>query len=76
MASKAKSDTPTPRIGKLDSLADLRREMARVYRESRRGELPTADLTKFVYALRSMADLHEIEVLERRLTELEGKVVA
>jgi len=60
-----------PRIGPLDSVAACRREMGRVYRLARYGEIPTKDLSRYVYALKSIADTLVSADFERRLDVLE-----
>lgn len=62
-------DTP-PRIN-LASSEDVRREMAKVYRESRSGRLATSEATKLVYMLTQILKAHEQYVLEKRLLALE-----
>ena len=62
---------PTPQL-KLASLEDCRREMARVYRDARTGMTDTANASRLVYMLTSIAKMIEIGQLEQRLTILEG----
>jgi hypothetical protein len=61
---------PTPQL-KLASLEDCRREMARVYRDARTGMTDTANASRLVYMLTSIAKMIEIGQLEQRLTILE-----
>lgn len=63
---------PTPQL-KLATIDDCRREMARVYRESRTNSIDTQDASRWVYMLTSIAKLIESGQLEQRLTELERK---
>jgi hypothetical protein len=65
-------DRDTPRIN-LSTSEDVRREMAKVYRESRAGKLATAEATRLVYMLTQILKAHEIYVLETKLVELELK---
>ena len=51
---------------------DVRREMARVYREARAGKLPISDATKFSYILTQILKAYELTVLESRLEVLEA----
>ena len=53
----------TPPI-RLDSLPAIRAEAGRVYRECRAGRLPTSDLTRLIFALRTIADLHRLSDAE------------
>jgi hypothetical protein len=61
---------PTPQL-KLASLEDCRREMARVYRDARTGMTDTANASRLVYMLTSIAKMIEIGQLEQRLIILE-----
>jgi hypothetical protein len=81
MASQAKrkrasAKTGTgPRVGHLDSLTGILKEMGNVYREMRQGTTKIADGTRLIYALRCMRDVLESLALERiedRLDQLEG----
>jgi hypothetical protein len=63
---------PTPQI-KLASIEDCRREMARVYRDARSAKTDTADASRLVYILTSIAKMIEIGQLEQRLIALEDK---
>lgn len=62
---------PTPRIN-LNDIDGVRREMARVYRDMRRGKLDVADGAKLAYVLSQLGKLIELGELERRLTALEN----
>ena len=81
MASQAKRQGASsktgmgPRIGHLDSLTGILKEMGNVYREMRQGTTKIADGTKLIYSLRCMRDVLEsvaLERLEDRLDQLEG----
>jgi hypothetical protein len=81
MASQAKRQRASgktgmgPRVGHLDSLTGILKEMGCVYREMRQGTTKIADGTRLVYSLRCMRDVLEtiaVERLEDRLDELEG----
>jgi hypothetical protein len=60
----------TPRIN-LSSSEDVRREMARVYRETRSMKIPASDGTKLVFILCQILKAHEIYSIEKRLEVLE-----
>ena len=62
---------PTPQL-KLATIEDCRREMARVYRDARTATTDTADASRLVYMLSSIAKMIEIGQLEERITKLEG----
>ena len=65
-------DRPSPRRINLDSLENVRREVARLYREARSGMLPLTDATRLAFLLQVLAKLHEVTTLERRITALEA----
>jgi hypothetical protein len=58
---------------KLDSLADVKREMAKIYREARSGILDVQDSTKLVWVLQAVGKVIESSDLEKRIEILEGK---
>ena len=60
---------------KLDSMQDVRREMAKVYRESRSGVVEVVDGTKLVWMLQAVGKVIETSDLEKRLEILESKNV-
>jgi hypothetical protein len=60
----------TPRIN-LATSDDVRREMAKVYRESRGGKIATSEATRLVYMLTQILKAHEAHVLEQKLLALE-----
>jgi hypothetical protein len=62
---------PTPQL-KLATIDDCRREMARVYRDARTATTDTADASRLVYMLTSIAKMIEIGQLEQRLIALEN----
>ena len=60
----------TPRIN-LATSDDVRREMAKVYRESRGGKIATSEATRLVYMLTQILKAHEVYALEQKLVALE-----
>jgi hypothetical protein len=81
MASQAKREGASgrtgkgPRIGHLDSLTGILKEMGNVYREMRCGQTEITDGSRLIYSLRCMRDVIEtiaIERIEERLQQLEG----
>ena len=58
---------------KLDSISDVRREMARVYRDARSGVVDVQDATKLTWCLQAVAKVIEGSDLEKRIEILEGK---
>jgi hypothetical protein len=63
-------DDPTPRIN-LSTSEDIRREMAKVYRETRCNKILPSNGTKLVYMLINILKAYEAAEIERRLTDLE-----
>lgn len=68
---------PPPKGGryrcKLDTLADVKREMSRVYRESRSQLIDPVEATKFVWMLQSVGKVIEGSDLEKRIDALENR---
>lgn len=66
---------PTPKgvryRAKLDTLSDVKREIARVYREARSGVTETQDATKQVWMLQALGKVIETSDLEERVKQLE-----
>jgi predicted nucleic acid-binding protein len=63
-------DEPTPRIN-LSTSDDIRREMARVYRETRFNKILPNNGTKLIYILINILKAYEVTEIEKRLTDLE-----
>jgi len=61
------------RIGRLDSVGGVVKEMARCYREARRGTLETKEMGRLVYALTQIRQAIEGSELEARISELERR---
>ena len=61
---------PTPRIN-LATSEDIRREMAKVYRETRCNKILPTNGTKLVFMLMSILKAYEVSEMEQRLTDLE-----
>jgi len=69
MNTKVLND-PTPRIN-LATSEDIRREMAKVYRETRCNKILPSNGTKLVYMLINILKAYEATEIEKRLTDLE-----
>ncbi|NBU48120.1 MAG: hypothetical protein EBS34_11930 [Flavobacteriales bacterium] len=63
-------EDPTPRIN-LSTSDDIRREMARVYRETRFNKISPANGAKLVYMLTNILKAYESTEIEKRLVDLE-----
>ena len=63
-------EDPTPRIN-LSTSEDIRREMAKVYRETRCNKILPTNGTKLVYMLINILKAYEATEIEKRLTDLE-----
>ena len=57
---------------KLDTMQDVRREMAKLYRESRSGLLEVQDATKLTWCLQAIGKVIEGSDLEKRIEALEN----
>ncbi len=69
---KAGGRVPTPAKIKLQTLEDVRREAARVYREARTGKLDTSEASKLSFMLQGVAKMIEAGQIERRIEALEN----
>ena len=63
-------EDPLPRIN-LSTSEDIRREMAKVYRETRCNKILPSNGTKLVFMLMSILKAYEVSEMEQRLTDLE-----
>lgn len=74
---KRKSPTPPPppalRIGKLDTVGGIVRELGRLYREARRGQIDIADSTRLAFILKTIREALEASEIERRIAILEAE---
>ena len=61
------------RIGQLATVGGVVSELAKVYREARRGKLEVGDATRLAMILREIRCALESSDVERRITELETK---
>jgi hypothetical protein len=64
------TEDPHPRIN-LSTSEDIRREMAKVYRETRCNKIMPSNGTKPVFMLMSILKAYEVSEMEQRLTDLE-----
>ena len=67
------SGKPSRYRAPLDTVSAVRKELAKIYRESRSGLLPTNDLTKITYCLNIIAKTIETSDLEARIEKLENE---
>jgi hypothetical protein len=58
---------------KLDTLSDIKREMAKVYRESRSEIIEPAIGSKLIWMLQAVGKVIEVSDLESRISALESK---
>ena len=65
--------TPTPRRICLRDIDAIRREMGRVYRDARRGQIESGEAARLVYILAELRKTYEASTLERRLVALESE---
>jgi hypothetical protein len=71
-AGKDMASTPTPRVGRLDTLPRVRRELVRLYTDARQGRLDPCDASRLASVLALVGRLIEGGELETRLAELEA----
>jgi hypothetical protein len=58
---------------KLDSISDVKREMTKLYRETRSGLVDVQDATKLTWCLQAVAKVIETSDLEERVKKLEHR---
>ena len=72
LSQKPKAEVLTPRNRMaLDTLAGVRREMARLYRFGLNGRIRSEEMTRFIYALKEIRACLEAELL----TDVQQRVV-
>ena len=62
-----------PRVGPLETAADVKREAGKLYRRAVRGDLPAGDASKLAHVLALVMRVVEGSDLEARLAALEAK---
>ena len=67
--------TPTPSKIKLNELEDVRREMASVYRQARGGKMDVSEAGRLAYILTGIGKLIEATEIEKRLQQMERKLL-
>lgn len=72
-ATPLPTDKPARYRAKLDTVGDIKREVAKLYRESRSGLMDVNDLSKYSYVLNNLAKIIETSELEERLEQLENQ---
>jgi hypothetical protein len=66
-----RAPSPRPRRPNLQTLPDVRREMARVYREMRHGRIEAQDGTRLTYVLTQIAKIIQTTELDARIDAVE-----
>jgi hypothetical protein len=64
------------RIGRLNNLDGVTRELARVYRHARRSEIDSSTAYRLSAVLGTMAKTMETSALEKRLNDIEQALLA
>lgn len=62
---------PTPPRINLSTIDDVRREMAKVYRDMRSQTIDPQDGTRLTYVLAQLGKMHEMAEVEQRVNALE-----
>lgn len=62
---------PTPPRLNLGTVDAVRREMARVYRHAKFGQMATQDATRLIYMLSQILKAFELTEIEKRIAALE-----
>ncbi len=77
MAAKKKTappplpPAPSRRVGRLDHVGGVVKELGRVYRDARTGRLPSGDATRLAYVLGTIRQAIETGELAARLDTIE-----
>ncbi|WP_250482081.1 hypothetical protein [Caballeronia sp. NCTM5] len=72
MTAKTAGDTPRKKQIRLRNAKDVRRELARLYNETRAGTIETHEATKLAHVLEILRRAIETDDIETRLAELEA----
>jgi hypothetical protein len=67
----SKNVSTLPRVGHLSTLGEIRREMVRIYRAVRRGDIESQEGTRLIYMLQAVGKLIDGSDLSKRLDDLE-----
>jgi hypothetical protein len=73
-ADKLGPNKATSKVGRLDSLAAIHREVGRLYRAARRGEIETGDALRLSSILKLAIEAHRLAELEPKLAALEARM--
>jgi len=68
------ADKQKIRVGRLNSIGNVRHELGRVYRAARREELDSLDASRLAAILKIIADCIRAHDFEERLEALEVKI--
>ena len=71
---EADSPHPPARVGRLDTITRVRREMVKVYKAMKQGKLQSSVGSKLVFVLMAIQKAIEFETTEERLDRLEQAV--
>lgn len=70
----AQPPAPRPSRVKLATVADVERELSRLYRAARSRTIPAADASKLAHILWLFTRVREVGELERRLADVERRL--
>jgi hypothetical protein len=65
---------PPRRVGRLDTIKRVRKEMVQVYRDMHEGRIKSRDGTSRAFVLTGIQKAIEFQVMEKRLAELEKAI--
>ena len=69
-----KPDTPTPRIGTLQTAIDCRRELSKAYRQFRKGEIDDKTAKTSTYMLQALVNIIRDNELTKEVADLREQV--
>jgi hypothetical protein len=73
-ADNRRTPAPRPRVGGLCTIADVRLEASRLYRATRRGDVPAVDASRMASVLSLISRLIEGSDFEQRLAAIEARL--
>jgi hypothetical protein len=72
----APPDRQLPYVTRLHDMQSLKRDALKVYRAARKGQIPTDEMSRFMYAVDKVGNVIEKADVEPRLDALEQRLLA